>query len=69
MHLTTILVDCGKPQEAQDLNVILYFADTTYGSVTEYSCNIGYLLMGNNDSICQEDGTWSNDPPKCIIGK
>lgn len=37
----------------------------TYGSVIQYSCLHGGLLVGSVTRHCQEDGTWSGAPPYC----
>uniref|UniRef100_A0A7N8WY87 CUB and Sushi multiple domains 1 n=1 Tax=Mastacembelus armatus TaxID=205130 RepID=A0A7N8WY87_9TELE len=37
----------------------------TYGSVLQYSCLPGGVLVGNATRHCQEDGTWSGAPPYC----
>ena len=39
--------------------------DFTFGSVATYSCNDGFVLIGNSTRICQADETWSDDNPTC----
>ena len=34
-------------------------------SVT-YQCANGFRLFGSASATCNEDGTWSSPPPKCI---
>ena len=31
------------------------------GDVVTYSCNTGYVLIGERASTCQADGTWDNE--------
>ena len=35
-------------------------------TVATYSCNYGYLLIGESTRTCQSDITWSNTAPYCI---
>ena len=39
------------------------------GSTANYSCDTGFNLHGPSSRTCQENGTWSNLPPTCIIGR
>ena len=34
-------------------------------SVAIFVCNIGYVLVGNRQRVCQPDGTWSGMVPRC----
>lgn len=38
----------------------------TYGSVANYSCVYGYMLVGNPSVVCEADGTWEGDMPTCV---
>ena len=38
---------------------------TTLDQVANYSCNNGYLLVGNMTRTCQLDGMWSGTEPFC----
>lgn len=35
------------------------------GSIGSYSCNTGYLLVGNVDRTCQSDGSWNGSRSIC----
>lgn len=35
------------------------------GSVASYGCDDEFVLVGNETSTCQSDGTWSGDEPRC----
>ncbi|KAL4229789.1 hypothetical protein ACF0H5_010180 [Mactra antiquata] len=41
---------------------------TTSGTVTmaTYTCNTGYILIGNNISQCTPSGSWSSSEPSCL---
>lgn len=57
-------IDCGDP--GTPLNGKLQLtAQTKLNSVVRYSCNVGYVLMGAIERICQAGGTWSASLPSC----
>ena len=34
-------------------------------SVATFTCDFGYILDGDDQRICQPNGTWSSMPPQC----
>ena len=61
--------DCGPPEIAINATVQKP-TGTTYNSVAEYYCTIGYSMTGNNTRQCTVTGDWSGVVPSCnIIGK
>ena len=38
------------------------------GSVATYTCNDGYVLVGDSTRTCQATGTWSGEDPQCVEG-
>ncbi|XP_060570002.1 uncharacterized protein LOC132728362, partial [Ruditapes philippinarum] len=40
-------------------------AGNEYNSAVTFSCNEGYLLVGEKTSICGDDDKWSSEPPTC----
>jgi hypothetical protein len=40
---------------------------TKYKDKLNYSCNTGYDLKGSDSAVCQENATWSVEPPECKI--
>ena len=35
------------------------------GGVANYTCDPGFILVGDRTRICGSDGTWSGVPPVC----
>uniref|UniRef100_A0AAX7U1R5 CUB and Sushi multiple domains 1 n=1 Tax=Astatotilapia calliptera TaxID=8154 RepID=A0AAX7U1R5_ASTCA len=63
-----LAISCGDPGVPP--NVVVSGTNSwTYGSVLQYSCLPGGVLVGNATRHCQEDGTWSGAPPYCTGGK
>ncbi|CAH2008239.1 unnamed protein product [Acanthoscelides obtectus] len=60
-----IYVDCGEPKKLQHGQVVLPTNATFYGVLALYSCFENYELEGVSRRLCQENGTWSSDAPKC----
>ena len=39
--------------------------DGTFGQNATYSCNTGYILVGDSTRTCQATGVWSGSAPTC----
>ena len=39
--------------------------NTTLGGVATYTCDTGFLLIGDNNRTCQADSTWTGTDPTC----
>ena len=59
-----IVVDCGLPPDVTNGRVHTS-PSTVCNSAANYSCNPGYLLMGNNTRTCQANEKWSDLTPVC----
>ncbi|XP_078575446.1 sushi, von Willebrand factor type A, EGF and pentraxin domain-containing protein 1-like isoform X3 [Branchiostoma floridae x Branchiostoma japonicum] len=59
-----IPVSCGQPDTVENGKVKANFGHI-YNEVAEYTCDEGYVLSGNRSRICQADGTWSGENPRC----
>ena len=60
---TYAVVDCGDlPDPA---NGQVSHPQTNFSSNATYSCNLGYILIGNSVRTCQSNGTWSGNEPVC----
>ena len=44
---------------------VSHTAGTTFGQTATYSCDTGYILVGNNTRTCQAGGAWSGNEPIC----
>ncbi|XP_072026993.1 uncharacterized protein [Amphiura filiformis] len=43
----------------------LYFTRTSVGGVVTYTCDEGFMLMGMEQRVCQENGQWFGRIPTC----
>ncbi|XP_053558647.1 sushi, von Willebrand factor type A, EGF and pentraxin domain-containing protein 1 [Bombina bombina] len=56
-------ISCGKPPAPDHGDIVgLNF---TYGETVTFRCNEGYTLVGNEDTLCLANGSWSCGPPSC----
>ena len=58
-------ISCGNPP-TPDPNGSVESTGTILRNTATYSCNDGFFLEGTMTIYCQNDGTWSDDAPKCI---
>lgn len=54
---------CGRPE--QPPNSTMLAPDFNVGSVVEYSCDEGHLLVGPTMRTCLETGFYNEFPPVC----
>ena len=57
------VVDCGRLSDPTNGDVSL--RTTTFNSRAAYSCNNGFLLVGQTTRVCQSNGEWSGKAPVC----
>ena len=57
-------MDCGTLTNPANGSVN-HHAGATFGQTANYSCNIGYNLVGGSTRICQATRTWSGSAPTC----
>ena len=60
---TALVVDCGNL--TSPLQGYVSIAESTFGSIANYSCFEGYELDGNVTRTCLESGNWSGSDPTC----
>ena len=58
---------CPELKDPRDGRV--EYGGVTVGSAARYSCDEGYVLVGDPARVCESDGTWSGEPPRCQIGR
>ena len=63
MLLPFVVIDCGDPGTPNNGNTIRI--STTFGSVVNHTCNVGFVLNGANQRECLESGNWSEPLPSC----
>ena len=61
-------VDCGLLESPNNVTIITYNNNNTLlHSTVQYSCFPGYFVMGDDERVCQENGTWSGEEPVCVF--
>lgn len=58
-----VVVDCGSL--TSPLQGYVLIAESTFGSIANYSCFEGYELDGNMTRTCLECGNWTGNDPMC----
>ncbi|XP_050712143.1 sushi, von Willebrand factor type A, EGF and pentraxin domain-containing protein 1-like isoform X3 [Eriocheir sinensis] len=58
-------VSCGFPGHL--VNGYVEGRSYSYGDTIMFTCNPGFKLIGEEQSVCQADGKWSNKIPKCDV--
>ena len=58
------VVDCGIPPNPPN-GYVDTSTGTVFNSLAMYSCDVGYMLVGNSLSVCGPDGMWSPGTPSC----
>ncbi len=62
LHLNAVF-SCDPLRDIRNGRVL--FTGTTVDSTATYSCNKGYILVGEQTRTCQYDGQWSGEEPVC----
>lgn len=63
--ITTAAVNCGPPPVPINGNVSITSLQTIFQSIAIYSCDLGYVLVGENRRMCEAQGAWSGQTPTC----
>ena len=59
-------VSCGTLTDPPNGEVD--YSSTAEGSVAMYTCDPDYPLVGSDMRVCQSNGTWTSDEPRCGCG-
>jgi len=65
MFLLTLEIDCGSPGVLANGNVI--HSNTTVGSTVMYTCDLPFILCGDDTRTCLSTGVWSGSLPSCNL--
>ncbi|CAH1243596.1 CR1 [Branchiostoma lanceolatum] len=57
-------ISCGPPRKVEH-SFLFSDGDYKYGSVVSFACDKGFDLEGTASQMCQANGTWSGEAPKC----
>ncbi|XP_018495712.2 uncharacterized protein LOC100900376 [Galendromus occidentalis] len=58
-------IECGRPAPTANGQLELAKGTTHYLSTVQYSCNLGFVLVGRAQLVCDVDGRWNGPPPRC----
>ncbi|CAL4126212.1 unnamed protein product, partial [Meganyctiphanes norvegica] len=58
-------VDCSAPPEVEHSTVVLVDGRTTHGAKAVYQCAENYTTLGEDTSVCGDEGNWS-EPATCL---
>ncbi|KAG8455052.1 hypothetical protein GDO86_001318 [Hymenochirus boettgeri] len=56
-------VSCGRPTAPSNGDVV--GSNFTFGETVSFRCNEGYTLIGNEETMCLSNGSWSHKQPSC----
>ena len=63
-YVSTV-VNCGHPGVPANVNVNL--TNTTLGSTVTYTCDVPFVLCGDDTRMCLPTGVWSGVAPSCNL--
>ena len=46
-------------------NGVVSWSGLSPGGVATYTCDPGFILVGDATRICRDDGAWSDEEPTC----
>lgn len=64
-QLPSLPIEVGCSLLSAPKNGAVGFSETTVGSQAFYSCNSGFVLVGDRVRVCLAGGRWSNEVPVC----
>ena len=66
--IKVILIFCSTEcPDLQDIpNGSVNESGFTTGEIAVYSCDEGFMLMGESERVCMSNSMWSGEAPVCI---
>ena len=60
------IIQCNKPHNVAHGEVDFNKNQLNFGSTIQYSCHIGYEIVGANSRVCGASGEWEGAEPECV---
>ena len=67
MYAFIAIIDCGTPPIVTNSVVIHVDGDTEYGATVQYSCNNGYMPIGDSTITCPLNESWPTPSVTCAL--
>ena len=64
-HVLLKQIECVSLDASYSPGLRIVFNSTKPGSIANYSCDVGYNLIGQSSRTCLSNGVWSGLPPFC----
>ena len=61
--ISLAIINCSTPSNQP--NGVVTVSGTLLGSIAQYNCNDGYVLVGDATRTCENTGHWSGTEPVC----
>lgn len=62
-YLFNAVITCEEPEVPSGSYVV--GVDFNVNSAIEYHCEVGHILRGEPNHVCQRNGEWSGTTPTC----
>lgn len=60
---------CGQPEVPENGHVIFHSSGPLVaGAAVSYKCDVGFILVGPEQRVCESNGVWSEHAPVCGKG-
>lgn len=57
---------CGQPEVPENGHVIFHSSGALVsGATVSYKCDVGFILVGPEQRVCESSGGWSEHAPVC----
>ena len=62
-NICPLAISCNNLSDPS--NGLVTISGTSLGSTAQYTCNYGYVLVGDAIRTCERSGEWSETEPVC----